>query len=552
MTRRRLPDTLLALLLLLCSAVAAGRAEAAIPGPKWLAGFPLRIGNSVALMWTPIPGATSYRLYRKTGDAPFREIYRGAANTYSDSAAPSETITYKVSGIVKDAESEMSAPGTIRKVEELRPPAFIGAIGSTGFITVRWSSPPGTMFSNVYRSESEQGDYMLVDSPQIETFTDRQVQPGKKYFYRVASVGKDGKESPRSAPIIAALRDAATGGSTAEKTVVLKLEGKGTFRGEELYELNQPAFVGFADSGEDLYVQERRGIQFFDQNGHYRNRITFDKSWGLAGGMAQDRDGSFLVPFFSERLIRRIDRMGKLVAVLRYPDYDEEKDRRARKPAPPRAVDKSQPEGVAKPPARFPNNPNQVAVDFQGNYWVVDGVRSQVVKFNDKGEELAVIGRPPGTFDEDELTESDLPTAKGIQFNPFDGKIYVVLGVTAQIKVVDPKSAKVVATFGGVGTTPGKFQGIGGLAFRKNGNILVLDHLTQSIKEFDPKHRYVGTHADLDERGGARLSSNLPSGIAFSETARRFYVTSPMGNRVYMFDIVASAAPAPSKPTPAN
>lgn len=552
MRRRRLPKSLLVLLALLCSAAAAARLDAAVPGPKWLAGFPLRVGNAIVLMWTPIPGATDYRLYRKTGDAPFREIYRGTANTFSDSPAPDETVTYKVSGIVKNVESEMSAPGTIRKVEQLRPPAFIGAIGSTEFITLRWSSPPGTMFSNVYRSEAEQGDYSLLDSPQLESFTDRMVKPGRKYFYRVASVGKDGKESTWSAPIIATLRETTGGDPTAERTIVLKVEEKGTFRGEELYELNQPSYAGFTESGEELYVQERRGIQFFDRDGFYRNRITFDKAWGLAGGMVQDRDGSFLVPFISERLIRRIDRGGKLVAVLRYPDYDEGRDPRRRKPAPHRADDRGKAETAAKPPARFPNNPNQVAVDGDGNYWAVDGLRAQAVKFNDKGEELAVIGRPPGTFDEADMTESDLPTAKGIQYNPVDGRLYVILGVTAQVKVIDPAAAKVVATFGGLGTTPGKFQGIGGLAFRKNGNILVLDHLTQAIKEFDPKYRYVGTHADVVERTGARLSSNLLSGIAFSEADRRFYVTSPLGNRVYMFDIVKPAGPASSTPPPAN
>jgi DNA-binding beta-propeller fold protein YncE len=133
-------------------------------------------------------------------------------------------------------------------------------------------------------------------------------------------------------------------------------------------------------------------------------------------------------------------------------------------------------------------------------------------------------------------------------YNPVDGKLYVILGVTAQIKVIDPKQAAVVATFGGLGSTNSKFQGIGGLAFRKNGNILVLDHLMQAIKEFDPAYNYVATYVDVIERDALKLSSNLLSSFAFDEDDLRFYITSTMGNRVYKFDILPANRPAAIPP----
>jgi hypothetical protein len=555
MTCRRFP-TLLAAALALLACVAATSLEAAAPAPKWLAGFPLRAGNAVILMWSPIPGATGYRLFRKSGDAPFKEIYNGAANTYSDSTAPqSETVTYKVAGIVKGADSELSVPGTLRGVEQLQPPSFTGAIGSSNFITLRWSSPLGTMFSNIYRSESEKGEYSLQESIQFETFTDRKAERGKTYFYRIASVGKDGKESPMSAPIQASLRELPAGGeSGSDKTVVRKLAPKGFFRGEELYELNQPSFTGFTREGE-LYVLERRGLQFFDHDGKYVRRVTFDRSWGLPGGLVQDRDGTFLVPFYADQVVRRLDGMGKLVGELRYPPYVDKKAAARKKEASaasPAALpgDAETAEELARRLPRFRNNPNQVAIDGKGYFWILDGVRAQAIKINSKGEELAVIGRPPGSYDEREMTESDLPAATGIQYNPVDGKLYVVLGVTAQIKVIDPVKAAVVATFGGLGTTAAKFQGIGGLAFRKNGNVLVLDHLMQAIKEFDPKRNYVATYVDVVDRGTIKLSSNLISNFVFDEEANRFYVSSAMGNRVYKFDILPPAPVVPPPPPP--
>ncbi|HEY3490555.1 MAG TPA: hypothetical protein VGK27_10610 [Candidatus Deferrimicrobiaceae bacterium] len=549
MSTRRYSSLFLAVLALLALS-APVRLEAAPPGPKWLSGFPIRAGNSIILMWTPIPGATGYRLFRKMGDAPFKEIYSGPANTYSDtSVALPDTVTYKVAGMMKDGESETSAPGTVKGIEQMQPPSFTGAIGSTTAITVRWSSPQGTMFSNIYRAESENGAYMLQESVQIETFTDRKVEKGTTYFYRIASVGKDGKESPWSAPIRASLRRSqAESAGTAEKTIPRKLAARGFFRGEEIYELNQPSIAGLTHDRE-LYVLERRGIQFFDADGIYKSRITFDKGWGLPGSVVEDGDGTLLVPFFSEQVIRRLDRTGKLVGELRYPPYVDRKIAPPnKKKGPAEPADVEPPEGTAQKAPRFRNNPNQVAVDGTGYYWILDGVRAQAIKINGKGDEIATVGRPPGTYDEREMTESDLPTAKGIQYNPVDGKLYVVLGVTAQIKVIDPKKAAVVATFGGLGTTNAKFQGIGGLAFRKNGNILVLDHLMQAIKEFDPAYKYVATYVDVIERDTMKLSSNLLSNFAFDENDLRFYITSVMGNRVYKFDILPTSRPAAIQP----
>ncbi len=551
MTSRRLP-ILLAAALALLACVAASSIEAAAPAPKWLAGFPLRAGDSVILMWTPIPGATGYRLFRQTGDAPFKAIYSGPSNTYNDTSAPqSDTVTYKVAGIVKDADSELSAPGTLKMVEQLRPPSFTGAIGSASFITLRWSSPIGAIFSNIYRAESETGDYTLQESIQFETYTDRKAERGKTYFYRIASVGKDGKESPPSATIQASLRDARAGVEAGGvKPVIRKLAAKGFFRGEELYELNQPSYAGFTREGE-LYVLERRGLQFFDHEGVYKRRIAFDRSWGLPGGLVQEADGHFLVPFYAEQVVRRIDPLGKPAAELRYPPYVEKKGTAPKKPVTP--ADPGEVESAEKSLARLPlyrNNPNQVAIDGNGYLWILDGVRAQAIKINGKGEEIAAIGRPPGTFDERNMTESDLPTAKGIQYNPVDGKLYVILGVTAQIKVIDPGKAKVVATFGGLGTSTAMFQGIGGLAFRKNGNILVLDHLMQAIKEFNPKYGYLATYVDVVERDTIKLSSNLLSSFAFDEEDQRFYISSTMGNRVYKFDILPPAPVVPPPPPP--
>jgi len=41
----------------------AGAAEAALPAPKFMPGFPMLAGPQVILMWAPVPGATKYNIY---------------------------------------------------------------------------------------------------------------------------------------------------------------------------------------------------------------------------------------------------------------------------------------------------------------------------------------------------------------------------------------------------------------------------------------------------------------------------------------------------------
>ena len=91
--------------------------------------------------------------------------------------------------IIRAKQREL--PGEIRGIERIKVPSFTGAIGSANAITLRWSSPSGAMFSNIYRAESETGSFALLESVQAETYTDKKVEEGKSYFYRIAAVGKD-------------------------------------------------------------------------------------------------------------------------------------------------------------------------------------------------------------------------------------------------------------------------------------------------------------------------------------------------------------------------
>ena len=64
-----------------------------------------------------------------------------------------------------------------------------------------------------------------------------------------------------------------------------------------------------------------------------------------------------------------------------------------------------------------------------------------------------------------------------------------------------------------LGTKNGQFQGLAGIAFRKNGNILVLDNMMQVVKEFTKDFEYVATYADEEQKGTKKLVDKLRNEI---------------------------------------
>jgi len=504
----RAGSRLAAIVLFLSFVLSGGDGLSAGVPPNWVKGFPVRAGTSVILMWSPVPGAAAYRLYRKDGDGIFREVYKGTLTNFRDTAPAEAHLAYKVTAVAPQGEETDPSPHAVLKGEEpLASPRIIGAIPADDSVVLRWTSPLGAAFAKVYRSETEDGEYVLLESVQGETYPDRKVVKGKTYFYKVSAVDMSNRESVKSLSARASIAGKAAP-ADLEKPNVVKVRPAGEFFGEKSYELKQPSELGFTREGE-LFVLERRQIQIFDRDGMYLRRTRLAPEWGLPAGVALDRDGEFLLPFYSDQVVRKIDGAGKLLAEIRYPPYDEKRR----------------------------NNPNGVAVDGEGYYWIVDGGRSQVIKTDGSGEALGIIGRVTGTYDKRDRKESDLPGANRIYYNRFDGYLYVTLGPTAQIKRIDPKRRSVVRTFGGAGTGVSRFQGIGGLAFRKNGNILVLDHLLQVVKEFTNDFAYQATYVDVIERDRIKLSSNFVTTFGFLETGKRIYVTSTMGNRVYKFDL---------------
>ncbi len=478
------------------------------PGPHWSPGFPLRTTETtVLLMWFAVPGASEYSLSREKGAEGFREIYRGAGNYFQDDDAPSSAdFVYKVTAIRGGERTGPSPPAKVAAERALTAPEITGSITMTGSIRLRWMKVPGAAYYNVYRSEGLAGADTLIASPGLESHADLGVQPGTVYRYKVSAVGRLGRESPKSVPYLTRYEDRESvpraGAPKTRGILSWKRQSSG-----ERDRFDQPAAI-ITDRRGDLYVLERGGIQVFGPAGEFKGGTRFPKGWGRASGLAADQDNTVAVAFFAEELVRVIDNTGMLVREIRYPRGDN---------------------GVA-------NSPIDVAVDELGDYWIVDGNRGQVIRQRRASGVSEAFGRERGSYPSDDISMSDFPSAKNVRFNPNDGKIYVILSLLAQVRVIDPGLSRVIRSFGRFGPGADEFQGIGGLGFKKNGNVLLFDHLMQSVKEFSADYRYVATHGDIQKDGNVRLSTNFASAFVYSEERMKFYVLSTLGNRLYVFD----------------
>lgn len=100
-------------------------------------------------------------------------------------------------------ESNESLPLTLVPKDTFPPtaPTSITIASRGGLISLFWPAnpEPDVIGYNVYRSEDEMTWHKITPRPITTiTFSDKQVQIGKRYFYQITAVDNAGNESPRS------------------------------------------------------------------------------------------------------------------------------------------------------------------------------------------------------------------------------------------------------------------------------------------------------------------------------------------------------------------
>lgn len=154
--------------------------------------------DGVRLSWTVHPGE-QYRIFRDEA-----QIGVAGAGEYIDKTATfGKEYTYTVQAFIDKRESEPSSSLKITPRDEFAPAAPTGLIANAGLksIDLTWdrNSEPDVATYRVYRAAANSNDFaVLADALNATAFSDRQVESGTTYRYRIAATDRSGNESEPS------------------------------------------------------------------------------------------------------------------------------------------------------------------------------------------------------------------------------------------------------------------------------------------------------------------------------------------------------------------
>ena len=145
-----------------------------------------------------------YRIFRASGDQPPQQIGESDTAEYLDTPVDNGThYQYFVQAIASESQqSDVAGPFEIVPEHVFPPavPAGLTAVPGVNSIELAWERNTESDFKgyNVYRS-TEGGPFVkIADLITAPTYSDHQVEAGKKYRYAISAVDLTGLESMRS------------------------------------------------------------------------------------------------------------------------------------------------------------------------------------------------------------------------------------------------------------------------------------------------------------------------------------------------------------------
>jgi len=162
--------------------------------------------------------------------------------------------------------------------------------------------------------------------------------------------------------------------------------------------------------------------------------------------------------------------------------------------------------------------PINIAIDTNGDKYITDTERNQVLVFNAADEYVRAYG-----------------TKK--QFKPSDvalrgDELYVVDVQHHVVHVLDKRSGKTIRKIGKPGSKPGEFFQPTNITVSRDGNLFVTDTGNYRVQEFTPKGKFVRTYGQV----GTRLGDFArPKGVAI-DRENRLYVVDAAFENVQIFD----------------
>lgn len=181
-------------------------------------------------------------------------------------------------------------------------------------------------------------------------------------------------------------------------------------------------------------------------------------------------------------------------------------------------------QGEVAMPGNF-GRPGGLAVDRQGQLYVVDVLQGRVQLFTPDGVPVRVLesAAPPDY-------RFNRPANVAVDAS---GKVYVVDAMNFRLEAFDPQGRS-LATIGQLGDGPGLFARPRGVAIDSQGHVYVVDAAFGNVQIFDSTGTLLTYFGKIGTNPG---EFDLPSGICI-DRHDRIYVADPLNNRVQIFQYV--------------
>lgn len=531
-------------------AILAGTATGslAVNPPNWVAALFVEAQKTIGLRWTPVPGATTYKVLRSTAAGKdYKEIASVPTPQYFDKEVEPGTTYYYVLQAVAGAETSVSSPEKSvvipgeKKVEEVKPPEWENLtvtaqteFGKTNYkIGLFWKVSKGNIAAyNIYRSEAAGKDYALIASVRESQTIDVNVAEGKTYYYVITALDANTlMETPYSAEKVGKI----------EAVVIKKTDVKRQEKIIQRFRVSSHAWAvnkgawGMLNGPFDVDVSDRelfvsnmpdKSIYVFDKkDGSYVRK--FGPSSETEPNGLNDAKGIYYDPDEDQLFVAQSS--GGKVAVFKAADgkwlYD---------------IQVSRDHGTVYPGedyqkvAAIPPAPADIALLSDGDTLVVvDNGRSKVLLYNKKGKFLKEIttgyGKgPPGSF--------SFPTRCTVnKSKEHRDDILVIDAFGTRVQVYDAAKEEWWA-FGELGEVAGAFKTPTGIDVDPVKNVIfVADKDNYVVTEFNYQGIYQNMigQKKLNESKNYLIPLGTPMGIRLDESSRRLFVANYYGGFVY-------------------
>ena len=152
------------------------------------------------IIWNKVEGALKYKIYRSDNqDGKYNEIGTIEETIYTDGDAKAGNVYfYKLVAIGNNTSAESNSESVICPVGT---PNVEIALNDNGAPVLNWSKSKGAAVYEVYRAESENGEYSKIAEVTATEYTDAKVAENTAYFYKVRAVGTNANVTAESEAI---------------------------------------------------------------------------------------------------------------------------------------------------------------------------------------------------------------------------------------------------------------------------------------------------------------------------------------------------------------